>query len=205
MPRRAPGQEALAMASGAVASNRWQEWRRRDRHQGTSAQRRRGGRGRLVERDGRAARCQARCLVVGERLAELLRDPGRRRMAGDADVCQHAPGVADDEEDAEHLERGGEDREEVDRGDDLAVVGESGAPPLPFGGVAGSSCGGLQAGGRARGSRSWGRPGWRRSRAESGRPQERARASTHEDGGRAGGQPGSSAGDPGIPHRNATR
>ena len=74
----------------------------------------------------------ARCLVVGERLAELLRDPGCRRMGGDTEVQQLAPSVMDDEEDVEHAERGGRDREAVDRGDDLAVVGEKGAPAVPF-------------------------------------------------------------------------
>jgi len=48
---------------------------------------------------------------------------------------RYAPSVVDDEEDVEHAERGGWDREEVDRGDDLAVVGEKGAPSLPFVGI----------------------------------------------------------------------
>jgi hypothetical protein len=43
--------------------------------------------------------------------------------------------VVDDEEDVEHAERGGGDGEEVDRGDDLAAVGENGAPSLPFVGM----------------------------------------------------------------------
>ena len=64
----------------------------------------------------------ARCLVAGERFAELLRDLGRGRMGGNTEVQQLAPRVVDDEEDVEHAERGGGDREEVDRGDDLAVV-----------------------------------------------------------------------------------
>ena len=51
------------------------------------------------------------------------------------EVHQHAPGMVDDEEDVEHAERGGGDREEVDRGDALAVVGEKGAPSLPFVGM----------------------------------------------------------------------
>jgi hypothetical protein len=38
-----------------------------------------------------------------------------------------APSVVDDEEDMEHAERGGGDGEELDCGDDLAVVGERGA------------------------------------------------------------------------------
>jgi hypothetical protein len=53
-------------------------------------------------------------------------------MADDTQVHQHAPGVVDDKEDVEHSERGGRDREEVDRGDDLAVIGEEGAPSSPF-------------------------------------------------------------------------
>ena len=56
-------------------------------------------------------------------------------MAGDTEVHQHAPGVVDDKEDVEHAERGGGDREKVDRGDDLAVAGEKGAPSLPFVGI----------------------------------------------------------------------
>ncbi len=56
-------------------------------------------------------------------------------MAGDTEVQQYAPSVVDDEEDVEHTERGGGDREEVDRGDGLAVVGEKGAPSLPCVGI----------------------------------------------------------------------
>ena len=57
-------------------------------------------------------------------------------MAGNTEVHQHAPGMVDDEEeDVEHAERGGGDREEVDRGDALKVVGEKGAPSLPFVGM----------------------------------------------------------------------
>ncbi len=78
---------------------------------------------------------EARCSIVGERLAELLRDPGCRRMGSHTQVHQLAPGVVDDEEDIKHAERDGGNREEVDRGDDLAVVGEEGAPSLPFVGM----------------------------------------------------------------------
>jgi len=53
-------------------------------------------------------------------------------MGGDTEVHELAPSVVEDEEDVEHAERGGGDHEEVDRGDDLAVVGGKGAPSLPF-------------------------------------------------------------------------
>ena len=43
---------------------------------------------------------------------------------------QLATSVVDDEEDVKHAERGGGDREEVDRGDDLAVVAEERSPAL---------------------------------------------------------------------------
>jgi len=48
---------------------------------------------------------------------------------------RYASGMVNDEENGEHTERGGGDREEVDRGDHLAVVGEKGAPSLPFVGI----------------------------------------------------------------------
>jgi hypothetical protein len=72
----------------------------------------------------------SRRLVVGKRLAQLLRDPACRRMFGGTDVDRHSSCIVDDEEDVEHAKGDGGDRKEVHRGDDLAVIAEKGAPAL---------------------------------------------------------------------------
>lgn len=61
-------------------------------------------------------------VVVRKRLAKLLRDPGRGRMLGYADVEHGAACVVDYEEDVEDAERRGRNGEEVHRGEDLTVI-----------------------------------------------------------------------------------
>jgi hypothetical protein len=51
-------------------------------------------------------------------------------MPGATEVDQLALSVVDDEAEAEHAERRGGDHEEVDRGDDLAMVAEDRSPAL---------------------------------------------------------------------------
>src|SRR3989442_9028852 len=73
---------------------------------------------------------EARRGIPGPRLAELLRSPRRRRMRRDVHVDDAATVVTQHDEDEQHAERGGRDREEVDGGELGDVIGEEGAPRL---------------------------------------------------------------------------
>ena len=63
---------------------------------------------------------------VGERLAQLLDDPGGRGMASDIEVYDSAAPMFDHEEAVEQLECDRRHREKVKRHDDLAMILEKG-------------------------------------------------------------------------------
>jgi hypothetical protein len=69
--------------------------------------------------------------VEGERLPDLLRDPGRGRVLRDVEVRDLASTVPDHEQHVEQAERRRADDEQVHRRDDLAVVPEERQPGLP--------------------------------------------------------------------------
>jgi len=67
-----------------------------------------------------------RSRVERERLAQLLRNPGARRMPGDIEVENPSPVVSDNEEAIEHAEGKGRHGEEVHRGNRrVATISES--------------------------------------------------------------------------------
>ncbi len=66
----------------------------------------------------------------GERLAELLHDPGRCRMCGDPEVDDLSSSVADDKPDVQQPEPSGRDDQEVHRGDAVPVIAKERSPPL---------------------------------------------------------------------------
>jgi hypothetical protein len=66
----------------------------------------------------------ARGGVEGERLAELLDHPRRRRVVGDGEPKEASSTMLDREPDVEEMERHRRNNEEVHRGDRIAVVAE---------------------------------------------------------------------------------
>jgi len=68
------------------------------------------------------------CRVEGERLAQLLNDPGAGRVSGYIEVKNAPPVMRNDEEAIKHTERERRHGEEVHRGRNFAVIAEKGSP-----------------------------------------------------------------------------
>jgi len=72
------------------------------------------------------------CRLKRKRLPQLLDNPLARRMPCDVEV-QNAPTImTDDKETVEHTERRGRNREEIPRGNNLAVISKKSEPQLSW-------------------------------------------------------------------------
>ncbi len=71
-----------------------------------------------------------RVSVIRERIAQLLRHPGARRVPGDAEVQDSPPVMGYHKETVDHPKRKRRHREEVHRGDCFAVVAEKSSPSI---------------------------------------------------------------------------